>query len=109
MSATFPFWRSSIVVVGAIGMLIVGSPALAFTLSAARPSDQYISTHYGSDEGLFADVVDKIERTPDGFLWLIVNGKGLARFDGRHFDLLMGHGATTLAVAPGGDLWIGTT
>jgi signal transduction histidine kinase/ligand-binding sensor domain-containing protein len=53
-------------------------------------------------------VVDNIQQTPDGFLWLIVNGNYLTRFDGRQFHGFDGIVATALAVGPNGDLWIGT-
>jgi signal transduction histidine kinase/ligand-binding sensor domain-containing protein len=94
------------IVAAALALLTPVSPALATT--PAQPVPDYILTHFTADDGLLANVVDRIEQTPDGFLWLIVNGSGLARFDGRHFDLLLAGGVRAIAVAPGGDLWIGT-
>ncbi len=94
------------VVAAALALLTPVSPVLATTSAQAVPD--YILTHFTADDGLLANVVDRIQQTPDRFLWLIVNGQGLARFDGRHFDLLLSGGVRAIAVAPGGDLWIGT-
>ena len=52
--------------------------------------------------------MDNIQQTPDGFLWLIVNGNYLTRFDGRQFHGFDGIVASALAVGSNGDLWIGT-
>jgi signal transduction histidine kinase/ligand-binding sensor domain-containing protein len=83
-------------------------PALAAPPSA--PFGGYIRTHYSAAEGLPANVIDGIQETPDGFVWLIANGNGsaLTRFDGSHFDVVVNSGVSALAVAPGGDLWLGT-
>ncbi len=56
--------------------------------------------------GTLRQRVNSIQQTPDGFLWLIVNGSGLARFDGRHFDPFAQQ-VTAITVGPDGGLWIG--
>ncbi len=67
-----------------------------------------LRSHFGSDEGLSSVVVNEITQTQDGFLWMITNGINLARFNGKDFYLFDRLRATTLAVAPDGDLWVGT-
>ena len=100
------FFRSrSIVALAAIWVGFAVSPA--FALDPSLPITAYARTHFTTDDGLLASVVDQIHQTPDGFLWLIVNGGGLTRFDGRSFhdfDIP----ANSLTVAPDGDLWVGT-
>ncbi len=65
-------------------------------------------THFTSADGLPGVVVGKTEQTNDGFLWLIVNGNTLTRFDGKNFYPFPTPRPLTLAVAPNGDLWVGT-
>ena len=67
-----------------------------------------LRSHFGRDEGLESIVVNEITQTRDGFLWMITNGNNLARFDGKDFYIFERLQATTLAVAPDGDLWVGT-
>jgi signal transduction histidine kinase/ligand-binding sensor domain-containing protein len=93
----------------AIALVWVSLAALpAVALDPRQPFSSYIRTRFTTDDGLPASVVDVIQQTPDGFLWLIVNGNYLTRFDGRRFYGFEGLAATTLAVGPNGDLWIGT-
>lgn len=55
------------------------------SLVPVLPVNSFIRTHFTTDDGLPGGVVDKIEQTPDGFLWLITNGVNLVRFDGKSF------------------------
>lgn len=77
-------------------------------LDPKQPASSF-RTHFTTDNGLPATVVDHIEQTKDGFLWLIVNNTNLVRFDGKNFHRFDQPRATTLTVAPDGDLWAGTT
>src|SRR5262245_51972202 len=76
----------------------------AFAVDSSRPFSHYVRTHFTTDDGLPASVVDHIQQTPDGFLWLILNGNYLTRFDGRQFHGFDGIVATTIAAGPNGDL-----
>jgi len=80
----------------------------AFAVDTNQSFAGYTRTHFTTDDGLPASVVDSIQQTPDGFLWLIVNGNQVTRFDGRQFHGFDKPNATALAVGPNGDLWIGT-
>lgn len=77
-------------------------------LDPKQPTSDLLRTHFTADEGLPGNVVDQIAQTPDGFLWLITNASNLVRFDGRSFYQFEKIRAITLAVAPDGDLWVGT-
>lgn len=79
----------------------------AFAIDPGQPFSSTIAAHFTLLEGLPAGVVDEVDQTPDGFLWLLVNGNGVVRFDGRRFHFIDGLRATTLAAAPNGDLWVG--
>lgn len=83
-----------------------GVPAHA--LDPNQPAGSFLRTHFTTDNGLPALVIDQAVQTKDGFLWLIANGDSLIRFDGKNFHYFDRPRATTLAVAPDGDLWIGT-
>ncbi len=90
---------------------IVWCSATAITAFAVDPKlsfDHYTGTRFTAVDGLPAGVVDHIQQTPDGFLWLIANSGELTRFDGRHFHGFRGIRAHTIAVAPDGDLWVGS-
>ena len=54
-------------------------------LDPSQPVDSYIRTRFTDEDGLPANVVDDIVQSQDGFLWVIINGNYLTRFDGRHF------------------------
>jgi signal transduction histidine kinase/ligand-binding sensor domain-containing protein len=99
-----------------IGSLIAAALALLFATHAAhaldsnQPFNSYLRTRFSSDDGLPANVVDAVVQSRDGFLWLVVNGDDLIRFDGRHFtEFLQPRNVLALASAPNGDLWVGTS
>lgn len=77
-------------------------------LDPNQPASSFLRTHFTTDDGLSGSVVDQIVQTQDGFLWLVINGINLARFDGKSFHLFDKPLAWSLAVAPNGDLWVGT-
>ena len=87
-------------------VLMSGVPARA--LDPNQPASSFLRTHFTTDDGLPGAVVDQIAQTHDGFLWLIINGNNLARFDGKSFYLFAKPRPRTLALAPDGDLWVGT-
>ena len=89
-----------------LSILILGGPTAA--LDPNQPPSSFIRTHFTADEGLPGGVVDLIAQTRDGFLWFISNANFLNRFDGKNFYDFKSPRATTLAVAPDGDLWAGT-
>ncbi len=97
--------RSLLLATLCVPMLAVPAGAL----DPNQPADSFLRTHFSTDDGLPAPVVDQAEQTKDGFLWLILNGSILVRFDGKNFHRFLHPRATTLAVAPDGDLWVGTT
>ena len=101
------FRSRSIAAAVAIWVSVAVTPAVA--LDADQPFRAYVRTHFTMDDGLPGGVVDDIQQTPDGFLWLIVNGQWLVRFDGRDFYWFeeIRH-IMSFAVARNGDLWIGT-
>src|ERR1700733_453275 len=99
-----------------IGGLLAAALALlcgthsALALDANQSIDSYLRTHFTNEQGLPANVVDQIVQTNDGFLWLVTNGNYLVRFDGRHFvGFPQPQHALSLASAPNGDLWVGTS
>ena len=71
--------------------------------------NNYIRTRFGTEQGLYNNLVDDIVQSQDGFLWLRENGSDISRFDGQHFASTTSLGPVqALAVAPNGDLWVGT-
>lgn len=90
-------------------LFVLLSVAPARALDPKQPANSFLRTHYTTDEGLPGAVVDQVVQTKDGFLWLIFNGNNLGRFDGKNFFYFDKPRATALAVAPDGDLWVGTT
>src|SRR5436190_74598 len=78
-------------------------------LDPSQPVDSYIRTRFTNEDGLPANIVGDILQSQDGFLWLIVNGYGLTRFDGKRFTGFdEPRNVLSLALAPDGDLWVGT-
>lgn len=78
-------------------------------LDPSQPVESYIRTRLTNEDGLPANIVDDIVQSQDGFLWVSVNRTSLTRFDGRHFTAFDQPGnVLALALAPDGDLWVGT-
>jgi len=80
----------------------------ARALDPNQPASSFVRTHFTTDDGLPGAVVDEVVQTQDGFLWVITNRSFLTRFDGKNFTGFVNPRASTLAIAPDGDLWIGT-
>lgn len=81
----------------------------AWGVDPSRPVSSYIRNHFTNQDGLPSNIVHEIAQSRDGFLWLNAGGK-LIRFDGRHFTQFeQVRDVVALALAPDGDLWLGTT
>lgn len=98
--------NTSCVVLASLWVLLLVIPARA--LDPNRPVSSFQRTHFSTDEGLPGSVVGQMVQTKDGFLWLVTNGSFLTRFDGKNFTSFKNPRASALAVAPDGDLWLGT-
>lgn len=93
--------------------LCLGNCALA--LNPSTPIGSYGLTHWGMDEGLPQSLVQVIEQSSDGYLWLGLQG-GLARFDGVRFETFNSRDVPQLAsssiqsldAAADGGVWVGT-
>ncbi len=94
-------------VLATLWYLVLSVPALA--LDPNQPANSFLRTHFTTDDGLPGGVVDQTEQTSGGFLWLITNGANLVRFDGKTFYRFQLPRMRTLAAAPNGDLWIGSS
>jgi signal transduction histidine kinase/ligand-binding sensor domain-containing protein len=93
----------------AVTILLLFAALPSYAVDPGQPFSSYIRTHFTSNDGLPADIIDEIVQSRDGFLWLIANGSELVRFDGKHFNTFkQTQSIHTLALAPNGDLWIGT-
>jgi ligand-binding sensor domain-containing protein/two-component sensor histidine kinase len=92
-------------VAGALLLTALASQGRA--LDPSQPFNKYIRTHFGDEDGL-SNVVHEIVQSQDGFLWLSAGSSTLTRFDGRHFTEIPNLFAHVLAIAPDGDLWVGT-
>lgn len=94
-------------------LVISATPVLA--LDANQRASEYLKTTFTVNDGLPSNVVNAIVQSQSGFLWMGTDA-GLARFNGRRFNLitLRGSRATpqgvvrSLAFGPDGDLWVGT-
>ena len=86
-------------------VLMSGDPARA--LDQTQPVSDFLQTHFTTEDGLPGAVVDEAVQTKDGFLWLILNGNNLVRFDGKNFYRFLHPRPRSLAVGPDGDLWVG--
>src|SRR6185369_8061301 len=89
-------------------LFVIVSVVSARAVDPNQPDSNYLRTHFSSDNGLPAPVVDQTVQTKDGFLWLILNGNNLIRFDGKNYYRFHQPRPTTMAAAPDGDLWVGS-
>jgi signal transduction histidine kinase/ligand-binding sensor domain-containing protein len=96
-----------LVAVTNLWLVLLGIPVAA--TDSSQPANAYLRTHFTTDDGLIGSVVDQIAQTKDGFLWLITGGANLVRFDGKTFYHFQIPRMSTLASAPNGDLWIGSS
>src|ERR1044072_505166 len=87
-------------------VLVSGTPVRA--IHPTQPASSFLRTHFTNEEGLPGTVAGQIGQTKDGFLWLIIDSSTLTRFDGKNFYPFATPSPVTLAVAPDGDLWVGT-
>lgn len=71
-------------------------------------SSSLLRTRFGSGEEQPGLVINDVEQTRDGFLWMIASSSHLIRFDGRNFSTFDYPRAQSLAIGSDGDLWIGT-
>lgn len=109
LAIAFPPLKTWLVTLCVLLSLFAGNSALA--LDPAEPgNDGYIRTHFANEDVLAGRVIDDIVQSKDGFLWLIVSGSKLTRFDGRNFESFnRPRNVLALASGPDGDLWIGTS
>ena len=92
--------------IATLWVLIFFAPVCA--IDPNQPATNLLRTHFTVDEGMPGPVVDHIQQTGDGFLWLITNGSNLSRFDGKNFYNLTKPRPRLIALAPDGDLWLAT-
>jgi signal transduction histidine kinase/ligand-binding sensor domain-containing protein len=80
-----------------------------WALDPSQPVSSYIRSQFIGDDKFHLTIVNYMVQSRDGFLWL-VHGDRLVRFDGRQFFTRFDQylRVLTLAVAPNGDLWLGT-
>ncbi len=91
-------------------LFLAALPNRSFALDPSQPFTSYLQKHFTPEGGLPSGIVDDIVQSRDGFLWLILNGRVLVRFDGQHFTGFdEPANVRALAIAPNGDLWLGTT
>ncbi|MEK7684224.1 MAG: two-component regulator propeller domain-containing protein [Verrucomicrobiota bacterium] len=82
---------------------------------SANPATEFRQRVWTREHGLPHDAVQAILQTRDGFLWVATRG-GLARFDGRAFQIFdhatnpqfVSEDCTALGEGMDGSLWIGT-
>ena len=86
-----------------LAVLVAGAPVRA----ADTPTSNLFVTHFTVDEGLPDPVIDAIDQTSDGYLWLATGGKYMVRFDGTTFYRFEPR-SVTLTATSGADLWVGT-
>jgi len=89
-------------------LLLAAFPAHPLALDPNQPFSGYLRTRFGDEDGLPSGVVHDIVQSKDGFLWLSTGSSALNRFDGRHFTEIPHVFAHVLAIAPEGDLWVGS-
>jgi ligand-binding sensor domain-containing protein len=92
-------------------LLVAAFPNRSFALDPSRPFSSYLQTHFTPEDGFLpSGIVDDIVQSRDGFLWLVMNRRFLVRFDGQHFTRFDDPATVrALAMAPNGDLWLGTS
>ena len=93
-------------VMGALMVFLLGVPARA--LDPNQPVSSLLRAHFTTEEGLPAAVIDHIEQSPDGFLWVITNNHTLNRFDGKNFHYFDKPKVRRMALGPDGVLWAAT-
>lgn len=94
---------------------LLAGPAAAQTIHSERVFGRYQQLVWQDRDGLPANGVGAIVRTPDGYLWLATS-EGLVRFDGVRFTTfdttntpaLKSNNIPSLLVDRAGTLWIGT-
>jgi len=79
----------------------------AHGLDPNQPVSSFVRTQFNTDNGLPGTIVDYATQTKDGFLWLIMGGNNLVRFDGKNSYRFPTVQPRAIAVAPDGDLWAG--
>src|SRR2546422_1154167 len=80
----------------------------ADALDPSQPVNSYLRTTLTTDDGLPSNIVEDIAQSRDGFLWLTTGAGDLVRFDGRRFTTIPIPRARVMAIAPDGDLWVGS-
>jgi signal transduction histidine kinase/ligand-binding sensor domain-containing protein len=91
-------------------LLLLIPMVLAQAVNPKQPLNDYVRTRFANEQGLPFNLVEQMVQSRDGFLWLRQNGTRLVRFDGRHFvDFGELGRVLSMALAPNGDLWVGTT
>ncbi|HET6975302.1 MAG TPA: two-component regulator propeller domain-containing protein [Pyrinomonadaceae bacterium] len=98
--------KKTSLVVAALGVLVFAVSIHVFAQNES--ASRLLRSHFADEQGLTHVVVNEITQTHDGFLWLITNGINLVRYDGKDFYVFDRLQAKTAAVAPDGDLWVGT-
>ena len=90
------------------------APQSARSLDPNKAITQYALDHWGTEDGLPLNTVNKLIQTRDGYLWLGTQ-EGIARFDGLSFKIfdksnsaLRNNNIPTLYEGRDGTLWIGT-
>ncbi len=95
--------------------LLVGLFWLSVSSASAQPANpNWLVRSWQSDDGLPDSLVNALEQTADGYLW-VGTPSGLARFDGIHFEVFPltsvvmppNHGIVTLLRGKNGGLWLG--
>jgi len=90
------------------GLWLLVSVIRVHALDPTQPVSSFLRAHFTSTEGLPGSVVGNMGQTKDGFFWMVLESNVLTRFDGKNFYVFPTPRPTTLAVAPDGDLWVGT-
>ena len=95
--------------------LLAGLFWLSVSSASAQPAkSDWLVRSWQSDDGLPDSLVNALEQTADGYLW-VGTPSGLARFDGIHFEVFPltnvvmppNHGVVTLLRGKNGGLWLG--